>query len=54
MAGMRESTISVRLAQHQRAEQRRHHRRDVRAAGFQRGTAHNQRGDKVKLVPLDG
>ena len=40
--------------QHQGAEQRGHHRRHVGAAGFQRGAAHNQRGDEVEAGALDG
>jgi hypothetical protein len=39
--------------QHQGAEQRRHHGRDIRAAGFQRRTAHDQRRHKVKAGALN-
>ncbi|SSN10922.1 Uncharacterised protein [Klebsiella pneumoniae] len=40
--------------QHQGAEEGGHHGGDVGAAGFQGGTAHDQRGDKVEAGALDG
>ncbi|CSF56392.1 Uncharacterised protein [Shigella sonnei] len=39
--------------QHQRAEQSRHHGRNISTTGFQRGTAHNQRGNKVEAGALN-
>ena len=40
--------------QHQGAEQGGHHCRDVGAAGFQRGAAHDEWGDKVEAGALNG
>ncbi len=40
--------------QHQGAEEGGHHGGDVGAAGFQGGTAHDQRGDKVEAGATDG
>ena len=39
--------------QHQGAEQRGHHGRNIGAAGFQGGPAHNQRRDEVKTGALN-
>lgn len=44
----------MQLGQHQGAEEGGHHGGDVGAAGFQGGTAHDQRGDKVEAGAPDG